>query len=81
MVSSPLPLDHGWTMPHFGVMTSSRLGKSRDSSSGTRDRCHCHRWTEPDQRSALAALRDAMSNAAHGMSMKGPRMSAILPLL
>ena len=35
LVSSPLTLNHGQTMPHLGAMTSSRLGKGPDSSNGT----------------------------------------------
>ena len=78
---SPITLQHGQTTPHFGGMTSSRLGKGQGSSSGTQDPCHCHRWTAPDQQGALTALQDTLSKAAHRMSMKGPRVSTILPLL
>ena len=40
LVSIPLTLSHGKTMPKFLAMTSSHLGKGRDSPNGNQDPCH-----------------------------------------
>ena len=80
-VTIPPMLNHGLTMPHFGATTSSRLGGGRGTCSGTRDPCHCHKWTEPYQATALEALREAIRKAAQRMSIKGPGTSTIIPLL
>ena len=80
-VPPTLTLSHNTTMPHFGDMISSRLGKAHGTCSGSRDPCHCHHWTQPPRAPVLERLQHMMQEAAHRMSIKGPRTSTILSLL